>query len=573
MKKRRILALLLAAVLVTGILSACTGSDSGQSQGATAPTDSTASTAADDSSATPTDSGVSAPGELPIVAEKTTLNVFIQQLSYHLTDVTTNTFTQELEEMTNVHLNMTVAPQDSYKEKLNLILSSGDYPEVIMSADFDGASLVKYGIDEQMFLPLNSYIDEHGFYIKQRFEENPYYREDMTAVDGNIYGIPASDSGIVGHGAVGYKLWLNESWLDALGLDRPTTTEEFKDVLTAFKTQDPNGNGVADEIPLTGAIDTWAGDIHLYLLNAFGYFHEDLLMLDKNGVFSGCANTESMKEGLRYINELYEAGLIDPACFTQNDQQLAALGSNEGDVIVGAASCGHVGMLLSINDVERSSMYTCLEPLEGPNGYRGIPFTTEKRVSNAAFVITDKCEQPEVAFKLADLFCSEDIAVRTQVGIKGKHWDDADPGTFGMDGVSPATRQYLTFVTSGEGASENDVWSWTCRLIEPNWKNTFQVVGDIYDPANYEARLYQETEKLRPYAADVLVIPPLFFEAEAASRIAQLKDPLKDYVKSAVVEFATGKKNVDTDWDTYVSDLEKLNYSEYIRLYQETYDK
>ncbi|MFV0401889.1 MAG: hypothetical protein ACK5LX_14905, partial [Oscillospiraceae bacterium] len=211
MKKRRILALLLAAVLVTGILSACTGSDSGQSQGAAAPADSTASTAADDSSATPSGSGVSAPGELPIVAEMTTLNVFIQQLSYHLTDVTTNTFTQELEEMTNVHLNMTVAPQDSYKEKLNLILSSGDYPEVIMSADFDGASLVKYGIDEQMFFPLKYYIDYHGFYINQRFYENPYYREDMTEVDGNIYGIPSSDSGIVGHGAVGYNLCLNDS--------------------------------------------------------------------------------------------------------------------------------------------------------------------------------------------------------------------------------------------------------------------------------------------------------------------------------------------------------------------------
>ena len=62
-----------------------------------------------------TQSGIemSAPGEFPITKEKTTITVFIQQLPYHLTDITTNSFTQEMEELTNVHLNMIVAPSDA----------------------------------------------------------------------------------------------------------------------------------------------------------------------------------------------------------------------------------------------------------------------------------------------------------------------------------------------------------------------------------------------------------------------------------------------------------------------------
>ena len=44
---------------------------------------------------------------------------------------------------------------------------------------------------------------------------------------------------------------MNSDWLETLGLEQPTTPEELRTVLEAFKTQDPNGNGKADEIPLS----------------------------------------------------------------------------------------------------------------------------------------------------------------------------------------------------------------------------------------------------------------------------------------------------------------------------------
>ena len=74
--------------------------------------------------------------------------------------------------------------------------------------------------------------------------------------------------------------------------------------------------------------------------------------------------------------------------------------------------------MLDINDIQRSAAYDNLLPLEGPDGYRGIPTQTEPVVSGAAFVITDKCKYPEAAIKLADLFCGEEWSLRTQVGIK-----------------------------------------------------------------------------------------------------------------------------------------------------------
>ena len=566
---KRIMALLLSMLMTLSIMAGCS-KDSDKTSGTDSSTESSESVKDNEEKA---DDGVvvNPAGEYPIVNEKVDLSVLIQQLSYKLTDVTTNSFTMELEEKTNVHLDMMVVPSDSYKEKLNLLLASNEYPEAIMSGGFSNADLVKYGSVEKLLIPLNDLIDEYCVNIQARWADNPQFKEQMTTPDGNIYGIPSSEAK-VGHGAVSYKMWMNTEWLDTLNLEMPETTDAFYDVLCAFRDNDVNGNGDAtDEIPLTGATGTWAADPYLNLLNAFGYYTTDVIKL-KDGTFSGVADQEYMKEGLTYINKLYAEGLIDPAAFTQDDAQLAAIGNNANSVIVGAVTCGHIGMCVGVNDEARCGAYECMLPLEGSNGYRGIPYGKELQVQGAQFVITDVCENPAVAIRLADTLCDEEMAVRLNVGIKGIDWDDADEGTYGMDGETAATRKYLTYTTSGEGADRNDIWENTARLLEPDWKGTFQVVGDITEAGNYEARLYQETIKLLPYAADVDQIPSFFIEDDLANEISQLKTPITDYVSASIVEFVTGKKNVENDWQTYLNGLENLNYSRYIELMQEAYD-
>jgi putative aldouronate transport system substrate-binding protein len=66
-----------------------------------------------------------------------------------------------------------------------------------------------------------------------------------------------------------------QPWLDALGLEEPETIDEFHEMLLAFKNDDPNGNGVADEIPLSAAMGRpyYNNDtaLDLYIMNAFTY--------------------------------------------------------------------------------------------------------------------------------------------------------------------------------------------------------------------------------------------------------------------------------------------------------------
>lgn len=506
----------------------------------------------------------------PLV-EPVTLKVFAVQIA-SVVELEQNTVFQDLEKYTNVNFELTMVPADGASEKLNLMLASGEYPDIIMGTWLmSNQDLEKYGVQEQVFIPLNDLIDQYGTNMKERWAEHPNWENEMKSSDGNIYGIPTADSGGEGHGDCSYKMWMNTEWLKAVGKEMPTTTEEFKDVLTAFKTRDPNGNGIADEIPLTGAANTWAADPYLYLLNAFGYFNTDYYYL-KDGTVKGILDQDYLKEGLKYIHELYADGLIDPASLTQDESQMSAVGNNEGTIIAGAASCGHVGMFVDINNAERYNQYEIMMPLKGSTGYCAIPYNTQYSVSGASFAITDTCEHPEIALQIADLFCGEEWSIRAQVGKQGETWDVSDGSVMGMDGQTPAKYKYLSFKTLTEADQSVDKWDNTLRLLEPNWKNYFEVQGDVMDPTNYEARLYADTVKLKAYAADVDMVPPLNFVGDDGSTYSQMSTAIKDYASNAIVEFITGTRDIDAEWESYLADLDKLQYQDMLSLIQKTVD-
>jgi putative aldouronate transport system substrate-binding protein len=515
---------------------------------------------------------VSAPGVLPITQQKYTMSAFMVINPDTYTDITTNTLLADFEKTTNVHLDLVTAIAGEHEEKINLLLNSGEYPEIIVDQGVGTTgNRVRYGTTEGIFLPLNDLIEQNAPNIKNYFAKYPWIKGDITSPDGKIYGIPAIDAGAkrLIHTAIDYKVWFNAGWLEKLGLKRPTTTEEFRTVLRAFKTRDPNGNGKADEIPMTGAAGGWASEPYWFLLNAFGYFHSSLVAL-QNNVFTPVANQDYIRDGLVYIKSLYDEGLIDPVAFTQDWGQMQALG-NSPEIVTGAVPYGHSLFVADLSNTERTRQYNALEPLMGPGGYRGLPFAGEEvHPVETIFMITDKCRNPAIAIKWADAYNTMEWTVRGMFGIKGKQWTDADPGTFAMDGKTPAKYKLLP---GSQGVISNDTIGWTLRLMEDDYRVLFQVTGDIYDPVNFEAYLYQQTLKLLPYAANTQPLPPLPYSVSASARISQISVPILDYVKTSFAEFITGRRNLDNaGWNTYKQELERIGYSEYVKLMQDAYN-
>jgi putative aldouronate transport system substrate-binding protein len=513
------------------------------------------------------DNGIklSPPGTFPIVqGDPVELTVLVSG-DARIEDMQTNAFTKWYEEKTNVKIKFEVAPQDSISETLNLRLASGDYPDIIMSMGVSRAQEMIYG-QQGVFLPLNDLIDKHGFYIKKMFEEKPEYKEVITAPDGNIYGLPEVNECY--HCSLSVKMWMYKPWLDKVGMQMPQTTAEFRQVLKAFKEQDPNGNGKPDEIPLAGTTKSWNANVELFVMNSFVNTPPNRLFLD-NGKVKVSYNQPGWKEGLKYLNSLYKDGLIAVESFTQDGQQLRQLGENPDIPILGAFAAGWFGIGTEYGGPSgRWKDYTSVPPLAGPDGQR-LAVSFPYQIATGKLVITNATKYPEVAMRWADgFFENEEVLPRANGGVKGEDWKEAEPGMKGIDG-RPAKRVALT----DYGRVQNNQW----YQKSPSYTSDdfrLELAAGEKPEENLEVILFnQSRDNYEPYRAKIeTVLPPLYFTEEQSTELADLEKTLKDYVDQTIAQFITGELNVESEWDKYLQTLKGMNVDRFIEIYQQAYD-
>jgi putative aldouronate transport system substrate-binding protein len=512
---------------------------------------------------------VSAPGVYPIVTEPFEMRLMVPQQLGNTPDWKTNAASMLMEEVTGVKVIYDVAPD--INQARTLAIASGDLPDAIMVGATPSSEIMKYG-PKGIFIALNGLIDEHSKYIKEAFTADPLLKKVATTPDGNIYGIPQVNDDL--HGVYGQKIWINQGWLDVLGLDLPTTTEEFRNVLLAFKNNDPNGNGKADEIPWSGATNAWLGQIPGALVNAFIPVNENTkgLYLDKGKVKSAYVNPK-YREALSFAAKLYKEGLIDPAAFTQTGDQLRQLGENPGVEILGATGGGW-WQVFTINGGEsgRYKNYTIVPPLYGPDGFRSSGYFKYK-VNKDAFVITKAMEYPEIALKWADYVYSSEGAYNTQYGPEGLGWFKPEPGSIGING-KPAK-----FIRNRSQEVDNANWGFMGPRYQPASERLAELKAtpeEYYDAPKLMTRL-AGVEVMSKYVGvqpkDEDIMPPVYLTEEQNSEISISESAITTYVKESTVRFVVGELNINgADWDKYLAELEKAGLPRMIELYQAAYD-
>lgn len=508
-------------------------------------------------------------GNLRIVPENEEVIIDIALCSTSINDdYVNNEFTKWLTENTGVQFTFSVlsGTESEAKQKLNLLLSGGDYPDIIMGGGSAGLlNLAEQQIyaDQGILIPLNDLIDEYGVHIKQAFEKFPEYDipQLFSLLDGKLYTLPNLVQCY--HCGVSAKMWIHQPWLDALNLEMPETTEDFYNVLKAFKESDPNGNGQADEIPLAGATDGWNTSPAIFLMNAFIYsdWKDNLSIVD--GVVTASYDKPEWREGLRYMKRLYDEGLLMPETFTQNNDQLTLLVENEGDVIIGAAPCGvPVGQILP--EGGRWLDYVGVPALSGPDGVRGVGFSPTIGNESRAY-ITSACTRPEVAFQVLDLMYDDEIFLRANFGRPEIDWRYAEPGELGMDG-----EQGYVFLGTQEGGEDKNV-SWYQQI--PETQDLKFRFGRVMDNP-LETILYQVSRDcMYPYAPEVSsLLPNMVYPGEDAVEVSDLKTALNELVKESTARFITGDLDLENGWDSYVEQLNDIGLARYLELQQKAYE-
>jgi len=577
--KKAVLGFMSVMLTLSLLLSGCGGSDNaGADKTGTQAAESTGTQAAGSTIAEESGSAanVNPAGVFPIVKEKITLSAFIPHEAI-VSDYVNNDATIELEKRTNIKINFIDVPTDGVAEKKRLLLASGDYPDIFMlgeSQAFTNEDVMLYGNNQKIFIPINNLIEKYGDEVKKRMESVETLSADMTTPDGNIYGLPIYEPTY--HTTWSQKMWMNQAWLDKVGLKLPETTDELYTVLKAFKEQDPNGNNKADEIPLTGAAKWANGQPQHFLMNAFIYTNRNNFFFVNNGKLDYAPSKPEWKEGLKYMNKLYSEGLLDPAAFTQTMAQVKTLATNPEGTVIGAVTTLHPGHFTVVSDEPQNSLhkdYVAVSPLKGPEGVQYAAYFYG--VQGAGFVITNKCENPEAAFRLGDYFYGEEGTILITEGLEGKTWRKAEEGEKDILGrQAKYTRIVYTHVA---GASHNYNWGnsmFRNRGSEFDGLRGFYTYDQDVTKANgYETRLFLETKNKYAGKEPKEVFTSVFLPPESTDEAFQLKVNLEDYVNQSMVRFITGDMNLEKDWDSYLKKLEDLNLTRYLEIYGKAYEE
>lgn len=522
--------------------------------------------------------------------EKVTLTVYVYATNTGGGTMKDNYVTDWIEEQTNVKLDFVYdLDGDEAKTKLNLLMSDPDsMPDVLWRTGWTKGELTLYG-QQGLVIPLNDYLEDAENWNRMN-EISPMRKGDITMSDGNIYCY--GGEGECYHCLYQNRMWIYKPWVDELNDGHmPETLDELYDYLVKVKESDPNGNGIADEIPLSGYLGGWASDPTVWLTNSFLQCNNPLSntnptvgagMVVDDGKIKFQFVDDQYKEAMKFINKLYAEGLLDSQVFTQDETQFKAQIDNEEHLVAlhpsGMMQCDTTGLGAGPGEYQN---WVALEPVEGPNGVRLAAKGLTSYFGGCSGVITKNCENPEIAVALFDWLMNDEPTWVQAFGPKGVTWDFVDGGT--SLGSEPATwKQIAVDVDTIDWAALGSDKTYNVDTID--WPSDATIsnncaamrAGKLIENPDYdlEAILQIAAENYDKYspAAESLV-PDIPFDEESAKKISDYSLTIGGYVNQATVQFVTGAVDVEAEWDNFVQKLYDMGLEDYMAVYQNGYDQ
>ena len=509
----------------------------------------------------------------PVTEEKVEMSMAILKGSVDV-DPDDIWFWPWIEGLSNVHWDINAIDGSVWSDKKTVMLASGDYPDVFWGPSFTTTEIMTYG-QEGYFIPLNDLIAEYAPNLSALLEQYPEVRAQITCPDGNIYSFPYFSITDYSN----QRAWINTTWLENLGLEMPTTLDEFYDVLVAFKEQDANGNGDPnDEIPWGGSAGNKLYGRH-YVLAGLGFItgDSDLNVAVKNGEACYMPLHEDYRKYLEFANKCWEAGLMEPDIFTQTFQQFNA--KNTGGEYITVGYLGANGPLEVVGYEESAwSQFEHVIPLTSE--VNDTPMWPKQDVAGVGtMMITDVCKTPEIAVAWMDKLYDPNVAVLLHNGpIYGT---ETDPDGIGWKPETGTTEP----VGLTEANPDNlGWWDYLCVYMVPRNRGTmwFVTLDDFYALDHQTMFEYNRVltgeegywrESLTKNAAEYYAYgypKVVFYSEEDAQTIKELLTPLDDYVSMMEAKFITGAESFD-NYDKFIEEMKKLGADKIDEIYRTTY--
>ena len=535
--------------------------------------------------------GLSEPGVLPIWtgSEPAVIRVLTPE-NPKVSDFDDNAYTKWIEEGCNVDLQFSFLPATDTLQKLTTMIAGGSIEDekidVINYSGISVASAKAWG-DEGVILNVADYY-ANGLAVNAdaAVAAHPEMNliTNITTAEGAVYSVPKIQ--VSPSNETRFKMWINQQWLTNLGLEVPTTIDEFYAMLVAFKEQDANGNGDPnDEIPFITSTG-FGGTAYKFLTNAFVFESvDDDMFLLKDGHVTTSYLQDEWLEAQTFLKKLCEEGLLAKESFTYNNDDLKAVACSDDDIVgvVTNSSCAFMGQA---NDPYRLR-YICLNPLTGPEGVCFASYAAS--ATSNCWMVTSYAENPELCFRVGDFQFTEDGFLRGRFGVENENWMTKENYMAEHPEVT-LTARYGAMGFEGKYVFYNDIRDQTVNNLY--WyEHMPYFAGDVESNGMYvaddgqgnvinlenNATCRQETgsgyyQLVKP-GMDTYV-PTLAFTEDELEVLAECQANIRTYVKEQRTKYIIGDASDLADKDTFVQNLkDTFNLDEFLEICDRAYQR
>lgn len=486
---------------------------------------------------------------MPIVDEEITLKFFAGQAPATNDNWNDVLIFNEYEDRSNINIEWEMVPHQSVAEKRNLALSSGDLPDAFHSTGMPPVDILRYG-QQGTFVELNDLIDEYAPNFKKILEDNPLIEQSVTMADGKIYSFPLiSDPSFASH-RIQARPFILEPLLEELDMDMPETTEEFYEFLSQVKDE-------TDTVPFGGP---YISTLVNYLRGSFGLANRggSNNFIDENletGDVRFFPIADEYKEMLEYLHKLYDEELIAQNIFSIDHQQfIANLGEQDyGSVVWFSPE--------AVASEEAGKDYIGMPVLEGPHG-KTLTQVGSPVMNPGAFVITDNNEHVEATVRWIDYFYGEEGLELFFLGVEGETYEISEDGE----------KQFMDHIlNSKEGLTVEQEQA--KYLTFPGGGFPSIVKQELFQGTASAPQSLEASAKLEPdIIQDEDIWPILPHTKEENDKLQSVGADIEKYVTEMTDKFISGDTPL-SEWDSYVSELEKMGLDEYLEIKNEALNR
>ncbi len=436
-------------------------------------------------------------------------------------------------------------------EGFNILVASGDYPDIIEYYWTDYPGGPQAALDDQVIIPLNDVFEKYAPNISAFLASHPDVAKMISTDNGTYYVFPF----LRGDSYENNNLIFTEGWvwrkdlLDKVGITQiPRTPDELYAALKAFKS-------IGVEIPLSLRKDHVSRVLAPGFDSLADFYVEDGKV--KNGLIE-----PNRKDYLAFTAKLYKEGLLDNDYLSVDKKGLGVKVLNS---LCGAAYApGGSGIgtwLPAMQQSDPSVELVSARPISpDPNRYSKFAhMSTLYSNSGTSAAISTSSKNVEAAARFLDYNFSEAGHLLANFGIEGESYTMVngyptytDVIKNNADGltISQAMGIYTRASTNGP------------FIQDPRYLEQYYALPELSEAIN----LWAQTDYGK------YIMPPVTATSDEASELAKIMNNVLTYSEEMESKFITGSISID-EFDSYVAQLKKFGIERAIEIKQASYDR